>query len=85
MGESGRDDIRTIPGPSNREDAVAGPRKNKRKTTKVEKMENTMRVLCETFPTQKEWARKKLEKWRQGGFNRRRGRHNERRKETQSF
>ena len=34
-----------MPGPSNREDAVAGPRKKKRKITKVEKMENTMKVL----------------------------------------
>ena len=43
VGGSGSDD--KMPGPSNREDAVAGPRKKKRKITKVEKMENTMKVL----------------------------------------
>ena len=47
-----------MPGSSNREDLVAGPRKEKRKTTKVEKMENAMKVLYEKYSEQQERARK---------------------------
>ena len=47
-----------MPGSSNREDLVAGPRKKKRKTTKVEKMENAMKVLYEKYSEQQDRARK---------------------------
>ena len=52
-GPSNRED--GAPGPSNRSDAVAGPIK-KRRTTKVEKMENTMKQLYEKFSAQQEKA-----------------------------
>ena len=40
-----------MPGSFNREDLAAGPRK-KRKTTKVEKMKNAMKVLYEKYSAQ---------------------------------